>query len=376
MLFCVLGLVVILISALICRRLCVGASAGHLVAVVILSLAVSGFWFMHGYPACIGMEHAKMGPIKWKLVDLAFHGIFFALPLSFVSSFALLMTLRQKKKPRPSGVVVTVVSTAFLSLAVGHLVIGIYATQIEPNLIQVTHTEIRTPKLKSGAPPLRILQLSDLHIERIGYREECALRIVEQSKPDMILLTGDYTNGWEYTPDVQRFMKGLHARYGVYAVNGNWNPGPKSARFFDGSDVRLIEDRSTVVRIPSGRLELVGVKWTEGKSQHPRVPNLRGDALHEYVVVLCHVPDLALHAPAWADLILSGHTHGGQIRLPGIGPIVTLSAIPRNRAAGLSKLGNGGYLYVNRGLGMEGGWAPRIRFLCRPEISIITVRPK
>jgi uncharacterized protein len=76
------------------------------------------------------------------------------------------------------------------------------------------------------------------------------------------------------------------------------------------------------------------------------------------------------------DLLLAGHTHGGQIRIPGLGPLVTFANIKRKSAAGLSRLNGGGYMYVNRGLGMEGGKAPRIRLFCRPEVSVITVKPQ
>ena len=73
--------------------------------------------------------------------------------------------------------------------------------------------------------------------------------------------------------------------------------------------------------------------------------------------------------PAGVDLQLSGHTHGGQVRLPLYGALLTLSAMGKRFEAGLYRLGEMA-LYVNRGLGMEGGAAPRVRFLCRPEITV------
>ena len=77
-----------------------------------------------------------------------------------------------------------------------------------------------------------------------------------------------------------------------------------------------------------------------------------------------------------ADLLVTGHTHGGQVRLPLIGPLMTLSRIPRAWAAGLTELPGGGKLLVSRGLGMERGYAPRIRFLCRPELMVIDLVPE
>ncbi|MFQ3548492.1 MAG: hypothetical protein SNJ70_01905 [Armatimonadota bacterium] len=95
-----------------------------------------------------------------------------------------------------------------------------------------------------------------------------------------------------------------------------------------------------------------------------------------YNVVICHYPDISINPPKWADLILSGHTHGGQVRLPFIGPLVTFSRVSRDNAAGMSEMPNGGILYVNRGLGMESDPTPRIRFLCRPEISVFDLKPE
>ena len=74
--------------------------------------------------------------------------------------------------------------------------------------------------------------------------------------------------------------------------------------------------------------------------------------------------------------LVTGHTHGGQVRLPIIGPLMTLSLVPRGWAAGLTELPGGGKLLVSRGLGMERGYAPRIRFRCRPELMVIDLVPE
>ncbi|MDZ4782481.1 MAG: hypothetical protein SGJ19_19720, partial [Planctomycetia bacterium] len=77
-----------------------------------------------------------------------------------------------------------------------------------------------------------------------------------------------------------------------------------------------------------------------------------------------------------ADLLVAGHVHGGQVRLPGIGPLITNSLLSRRWAAGVTQLSGDRTLVVSRGIGMERSYAPRLRFLCRPELMVIHLTPK
>lgn len=304
---------------------------------------------------------------------VVFYDVCFTFPTFFIGTYIVFMSLKRRSTKARLHVVPFLMSTAVMSFALGLLGCGIYASKIEPNSVEVTHTEISTPYLKAGTPPLKIVQLSDLHIEGFGYRERRALQFVKEAKPDIIVLTGDYTNSWKNTPHVQRFLKALHAKYGVYAVHGNWNPPPRSEEFFTGTSIHVLNNRSESIRTRSGRVVIGGIFWYPVQDAGRALAGV--DTRGSYVILLSHMPDAALHVPRSVDLVLAGHTHGGQVRLPLIGPIVTYSAVGRHRSAGLSKLDNGGYLYVNRGLGLEGGWAPRIRFICRPEVTVLTIKP-
>ena len=92
-------------------------------------------------------------------------------------------------------------------------------------------------------------------------------------------------------------------------------------------------------------------------------------------LVLGHATQFAL-GRIGADLLVTGHTHGGQVCLPLVGPLVTSSKLPKRHSAGLLDLADGTQVYVSRGIGMERGHAPRLRFLCRPELTVLELVPQ
>ena len=106
------------------------------------------------------------------------------------------------------------------------------------------------------------------------------------------------------------------------------------------------------------------------------IKRLENDPTEDEIrILMSHRPDsaLALTPHSRIDLIVAGHTHGGQVQIPFIGPLITFSKVPRSIAAGGLHEMNGNLMYVSRGLGWEHGQAPRIRFLCPPEISMLTL---
>src|SRR5262249_55583816 len=151
---------------------------------------------------------------------------------------------------------------------------------------------------------------------------------------------------------------GLAPRLGAYAVRGDVE-SPDTAEWqaiFAGLPVRCFED-TTQVELPGLRLTLLDPD--DARNQELRLP-----PTDEFQPLVGHAPDYALSSVD-ADLLLAGHTHGGQVRLPFIGPLVTLSHVPRAWAGGgVTPLDGGRTLIVSRGIGMERVCAPRLRFLC------------
>lgn len=253
------------------------------------------------------------------------------------------------------------------------------AFYVEPFALRLTERDIAAPGL-SG--PLRIVHLSDLHVERTTSRERNALALVQQLQPDLILLSGDYLNlAYLDDPlarrDTRDFLAQLHAPYGVYAVAGTVDMPDTMHDLFDGLEIAVLDD--AVVRLPVGGkdLYLVGVSNRGHARDEAALRLLMGQVpAGAYTLLLYHTPDLAeLAAETGVDLYLAGHTHGGQVRLPIYGAVITNSAYGKRYEGGLYSVGPMA-LYVSRGLGMEGYWfTPRARFLCPPEVVLLELGP-
>jgi predicted MPP superfamily phosphohydrolase len=162
----------------------------------------------------------------------------------------------------------------------------------------------------------------------------------------------------------------------VFAVKGNWDVWYfRELERFDGTAVRALDGDSAVVDAGGTKVRVAGLAFDHEEGLDAA---LGGAAPGELTVLLYHTPELIPDLDGRAappDLYLCGHTHGGQVRLPFYGAVITLSRMGKAFEAGLYALSGGTRVYVNRGLGMEGGPAPRVRFLCRPEITVLEIVP-
>lgn len=255
--------------------------------------------------------------------------------------------------------------------------LALYATNIEPFRLGVTEATLHDGKASPHAKPLSILQIGDIHVERLGKREQRLLEIVDRLQPDLILLTGDYLNlsyvGEERAvADVRRLLGQLRARYGVYAVRGTpeVDTKPLMPALFAGLGITVLEGERRDLEIDGHRLRIVGVgcdRDLKGDAAALRAA-LAGAPDGYYTILLYHMPDLMDAATlARVDLYLAGHTHGGQLRLPFVGALITGSQFGKLYEMGWHRKGPT-RLYVARGLGLEGMGAPRARFLCPPEV--------
>jgi len=267
------------------------------------------------------------------------------------------------------------VARSLLAAAVLLPSIAVYATWIEPRWLEISRVEIKSAKLRG---PIRVAVVSDLQAEAFGAYERRALAATLAAAPDLILMPGDYfqigdaVRRAEAARGFREYLRssGFGAPMGAYAVRGDVDPGDW-ASLFDGTGVTAVEPGPgsfTTLRLPE--IDLTALSPPASRSRHLALTAIDG----RFRIVFGHAPDFAL-GQVPADLLIAGHVHGGQVRLPFLGPLITFSAVPRSWAAGVTDLGGGRTLVVSRGVGMERGQAPRLRFLCRPEIVVIDLLP-
>jgi uncharacterized protein len=257
---------------------------------------------------------------------------------------------------------------------------------IEPFKLEMTEYHMFTDRMAYGTPPVRILHITDLHIERLTKRETKLLEFVRTAKPDLILISGDYVNlSYNRDPEtlrqVKQLLSQLEAPYGVFATLGS---PPVDLRetvppIFDDLPIPLLRAAWQKVDLEDGRyLTLIGMDCTHHlPTDAERLANLMASAPNSVPqVLLYHSPEMMPRAVDYGiDLYLCGHTHGGQVRLPLIGPLLTSSQLGRQFVMGIYRVGRT-HLYVSRGVGLEGMSAPRVRFGAPPEITLVVMHAR
>lgn len=318
----------------------------------------------------------SFGPVETALIGM------FGLRLALYALLLAALTVSLlRRRPAPAKRSIGGLALLWLGnlVLLGLLVDAFY---IEPFLLTVTNVRVDTPAFPAGKP-LRIVQLSDPHVERTTKREQELIPLVDSLEPDLIALTGDYLNlAYVRDPialhDAREMLSQLHAPYGVYAVAGTVDhPSQLMDDLFEESDILVLDDEVVTVPLENGDLYVVGVTNLERRRDTAALRSVMDQVPEDvYTLLLYHTPDLIeTAAEEGVDLYLAGHTHGGQIRLPFYGAIVTFSDYGKQYEHGLYTVG-ATTMYVTRGLGMEGFWfTPRVRFLCPPEVVVLDVGP-
>jgi predicted MPP superfamily phosphohydrolase len=264
-------------------------------------------------------------------------------------------------------------------------ILGYYMTCVEPYRLRVERARVPVDPARGWKKPLRIGVLSDIQVRHVTSYEHRVIDTLMAERPDLILMPGDVFQGSDddfnrELPALRSLLGKLEAPAGVFLVAGDTDQAPgRLARIVEGTHIKALDDATFFdadrgLMIGGTELEpdstgALGVvkRLERGDESEAEAKTLR--------ILLAHRPDIIFHlAPSSRiDLVVSGHTHGGQVVIPGFGPPITLSDVPRAVAAGGLHTMNGNRIYVSRGAGCEQGQAPRLRLFCPPEVSILEV---
>ena len=286
-------------------------------------------------------------------------------------------------------------ASALLTLLVVAVIsaVAYYATWIEPFALGVTRQKLPVKNWHAAEKPLHLLHISDIHVERASPRERELNRLIESLQPDIIVFTGDfvnitYTHDQQTKADIRAIIREWSAPLGVYCVPGTpvVEPLTRVMEFVEGLDnLTFLANRWVTIETPNGALNILGMITThELKTDRDALARLMRSAPEGGMkLLLAHSPDVAPEAAnAGFDLYLCGHTHGGQIRIPFFGAILTSSqlgkrfemgryqVIKQDQGSGERDPKSNMTLYTSRGVGMEGHGAPRARLFCPPEVIL------
>lgn len=256
------------------------------------------------------------------------------------------------------------------------------AALLETTQVQITHLPIRLPKLPAAFQQFKIVQLSDVHHSSFVSEAEIvnAAERANELQPDLVVLTGDYvSHSPDFIPGCARALGRLRAKHGVFAVLGNhdhWTDGALMRSALEDNGIRVLCNEHVRLAQNGENLCLAGVDDMMVKLDNMKAA-LADTYRHETRILLAHNPALIREAArAGVDLMLSGHTHGGQINWKLLVPQKDtalsrwLHRPSRKFMRGHAVLGNT-QLYVNRGFGTV---VVPLRYGCTPEITLLELQ--
>ena len=304
------------------------------------------------------------------------HAVFFVLaPLGVLRGLWWLGRRAPRRRP--------VFGVTLLLLGLTGIALYAYATCVEARALETTHHAITTPRLQGLKKPVRVVVLADLQTDAVGDYEREVFARIDALAPDVLLLAGDYLQLGDPETYAEQMLKlqalcrarKHKARLGTYAVLGNTDPTPV---LFEDTDVRLLRDE--FVQLEGVPLRVFGISYPQ--SNNPLSASVRQE-IAEYpglTLVMGHRPDFMLEATRSGEdlayLAIAGHTHGGQIVVPSLGPLMTMTRVPRHIAAGgLHRVGEA-WFCVSRGVGLERHGAPPVRLFCPPELVVFELGPE
>ena len=266
-----------------------------------------------------------------------------------------------------------VIPMLLIILLVALSIFLIYAFFVEPNLLSVTKLELSFKDLPDSADGLRVLQISDLHYNGDAPIYEKTLKAIEALNPDIIVITGDFVGDKQNYKSVEYCKRIVSLGKPVFAVMGNWDHHSFT------SELASKLNKAGVKVLVNTSVEFKSHFYIAGTDDsYTGFANLSKTFAHipedSFVLLLTHCPDIIYDAVKYhPKLVLCGHTHGGQVKIPFTKKALYVPSKFGSRfIEGLFEVG-GVYMYVNRGIGNS---HLRVRFLSKPEVTLITLHKK
>lgn len=255
-----------------------------------------------------------------------------------------------------------------------------YAREIEPSLLTITEESISSPQIPPVFSQFKIVQFSDTHLG-FHYSLEQLNKLISKINalnPDLILFTGDLVdkpNHYHWDDELIQLLQQLKATKGKFWIYGNHDHGGYGTDIvletFEAAGFNLLKNSSVKIEIDGSSFTLAGIDDVMLGS--PDIDEaLQDQSADDFTILLSHEPDLADTVKNYpVDIQLSGHSHGGQVRLPFVGDLYT-PAYAEKYVQGKYSISDRLTLYVNSGIGTT---RLPYRFLCKPELHVFTLNP-
>ena len=300
----------------------------------------------------------------FQTIGLLFTWLFVCLPI-FIGGIGVFSLFNSNCKN-------VAISVFYILFAIVTTSFGYYISFIEPYNLKISHIKINSNNIKGN---ITVVVLADIQTNNVTNYERRVFNEVKNLKPDLLLFAGDYIQ-----TDLNKKSKVLmeqlsllikEASYspklGAYAIEGNVDLRFNWEEIFKNTNIKTIKDTT---HLSIGEVELTLLSLHDSFNENLEIE----PTTSKFNIIMGHSPNFALGKNS-ANVLLAGHTHGGQIHIPSIGPLLTLSKLPRKWASGQTHISSEKTLIVSNGIGYEHNGAPRIRFLCPPEIIVLELNP-
>lgn len=257
----------------------------------------------------------------------------------------------------------------FIIIIILFILLGCYGLFIEPNKLEVNHYTIEDVQLKG----LKIVFASDFHIKpHQQKRLEKIVKLINAENPDLVLSVGDFVSGHNEKmtmpiEDISKELGKVKSKYGFYTTLGNhdgWYNSERITKVLQTNGVKVLANENVTLQLNSQKIYIAGIEdLMTGKPDIYKAL----DGTKSPTILLTHSPDMFVKVPEDINLTLAGHTHGGQVRIPFIGPIFTASRYGDKYTKGLVEE-KGRKLITTTGIGTS---ILPVRFNCIPEIVVI-----